>query len=507
MSPLSRTDFAKRNVRYGYLASIVATVLGFVSRTVFIRELSVTYLGVNGLFANVLGILSFAELGIGSAMNYSLYKPVAENDVKIIRSLMKFYKKAYRIIALAVTVIGLSLLPFLGQVIEIPQGIGNIAGYYVIFLFNNVVGYFAVYKIALVNAEQKNYRISNINTLATVLTVTLQIVALLIFRTYLGYLLVMTLMQVGQQVFLNVYLNRHYRALLTGPADSLTDQQLTPLKRNIGALMWHKIGDIGVYQTDSIIIASFINVATVGLISNYNLVLASVTTLLNVALTSVVSGFGNLIATEPSERQYGIFRIYRFIAFWAYGFSSIALFTLLTPFIILWLGHDFVIAEPVILLIVVNFYMLGHRITINNIKSAAGFWAPDKYLALVQTILNLGVSIALVREIGLIGVYIGTIVQGLLATIVKPILVYRRLFYVRARAYFWDGAKYGAAVALGGAGCWLARVSLLQSTSVTNFMLLTVIVVLLPNLVFFLLFRNSSEFDYVRRMILGRGRR
>lgn len=502
---MSRLDFAKRNVRYGYLATFVAIVLGFVSRTVFIRELGITYLGVNGLFTNVLGVLSFAELGIGSAMNYSLYKPVAENDTKTIRSLMEFYKRVYRVIALAVTVLGSSLLPFLDRLVTDPGDVGDIAVYYVVFLFNSVVSYFVVYKLSLINAEQKNYVVSNFNTAASLITVTIQIIALALFGSYLGYLLVMAAMRVSQQIALNIFLNRRYPSLLNGKADPLPSAQLSDIKTNIVALVWHKIGEISVHQTDNIVISAVINVATVGLVSNYNLIITSVTTLINVAVTSVTSSFGNLFAVESRGRQYEIFKVYRFIAFWAYGFSAIALFTLLTPFIVIWLGTDFVISEVVILLIVANFYMMGHRVAVNNIKAAAGFWGPDKYLALVQAVVNLAVSIVLAREIGLAGVYIGTIAQGLLATIVKPVLVYRRLFRVPSRAYFLDGLRYAVPVVLAGVACWFARTSAGESVSVLEFALLMLVVAVVPNAVFVLMFWRTQEFRYITQRIMSRG--
>lgn len=481
-------------------------MLGFVSRTVFIRELGITYLGVNGLLTNVLGVLSFAELGIGSAMNYSLYKPVAEGNARMVRSLMAFYKRVYRVIALVVTIIGVALLPFLDRIVTDPGDVGDMTVYYLIFLFNSVVSYFVVYKLSLANAEQKNYVVSNFNAVASLVTVALQIVALFLFGSFLVYLLVAAAANVIRQIALSVFLDRRYPELLAGTAEPLPRDELSEIKQNIGALIWHKVGDIGVHQTDSIIISAFINVATVGLVSNYNLIFTSVTTLLNVAVTSVTSSFGNLFAVETEQRQYEIFRVYRFIAFWVYGFSAIALFTLLTPFVVLWLGVEFVIPEVVVLLIVADFYMMGHRVAVNNIKSAAGFWGPDKYLALVQAVVNLVVSIVLVRQIGLVGVYVGTIAQGLLSTIIKPILVYKRLFRVQSREYFVDGMRYAAAVVLVGAACWLARTSLGESLSIREFALLVTGVAILPNAIFLLLFRKTLEFDYVLRRIVGRGR-
>ena len=171
---MSRINNATRNIKYGYVGMIVQLVLGFISRTVFIYTLGVTFLGVNGLYTNVLGVLSLAELGFGTAMNYSLYKPIAAiGDLEKIKSLMNLYKRAYRVIALVVSVMGLLLVPFLKYIIKDPGNISidELTIFYLIFLFNTVSTYFVAYKYSLVNAEQKNYIQTNIQAITTLITV------------------------------------------------------------------------------------------------------------------------------------------------------------------------------------------------------------------------------------------------------------------------------------------------------------------------------------------------
>jgi O-antigen/teichoic acid export membrane protein len=504
---MSRLKFTAKNIFAGYISSIIALSMGFISRTIFIHVLGITYLGVNGLFINVLGVLSFAELGIGTAMNYSLYKPVAEKDTENIKSLMKFYKTAYRVIALVITIIGLSIVPFLKYIVKDPGNIGDISIYYLIFLFNTVSSYFIIYKFSLVNAEQKNYIFSYINTITSVVTVTIQIISLVIFKSFLVYLLVAAIIGLIQKIFVSIYLNRKYPYLLDKNTKKLTKEELKPIKKNIIALVYHKIGEISVHQTDNIIISAFINITTVGIISNYNLLMVSVSRFITIIFNSAIASLGNLIATEDVARQYYIFKVYRFVAFWLYGFSSIAFYILLSPFITLWIGKEMVISEFVLLLIIINYYMIGHRICINNIKSAGGVFDQDKYVALLCAVVNLIVSIVMVKLIGLPGVYVGTIAQGTLATIIKPIIVYKNIFNIKANDYFIDGFKYAGTVTFAAVICRIIKNAIMYNLTIFNFIIMMVVVTLVPNILFLLFFRKSEEFLYMKNIILSRLKR
>ncbi len=494
---MSRVRLTFKNMRYGFLSQFVSLFIKFVSRTIFIHTLGIQYLGVNGLFTNVLGVLSLAELGIGTAMNYSLYKPVAQDDVETIKSLMYFYRKAYRIIALVITVLGFALLPFLDILIKDPGDVGDISVYYLIFLFNTVSTYFVSYKFSLINAKQQNYIFSLVNTITSSITVVVQIVILLVMHSFLWYLLSASIIGLVQKIFIHFYLNRKFPFLTDKDVRIPTKQELAPIKKNIIALFIHKIGDVGVHQTDNIIISAFINVATVGIMSNYNLIISAVTGFVSIIFNSATASFGNLIATESKDKQYQVFLVYRFIAFWLYGFTAIGFYMLLSPFITLWLGDSMTIPDGTLLLIVVNHYLMGHRITINNMKSAGGVFQQDAYVAIVQTVVNLVVSIVLVRRIGLPGIYIGTVVQGLLSTVIKPIIVYRVLFNKSPSLYFISGVKYATVVVIAGLICVLIKPLIVPTVTIGNFLLLAICVAIIPNVVFFLAFRRSQEFGSI----------
>ncbi|AQP45751.1 lipopolysaccharide biosynthesis protein [Tessaracoccus flavus] len=498
---LTRFDFARRNAGFGLISTLVTVVLGFVSRSIFIAELGAAYLGVNTLMLNVVGVLSFAELGIGSAMSYSLYKPVAEGDAPLVRALSDFYKKAYRVIALIVTIVGLALLPFIPNLANEAGDLGDLRVYYTLYLLANVMSYFAVYKTGLATAEQRTYLVTNIRTVASVVLQVAQIVSLLIWGDFLIYLVVMVLARAAEQLFLNVYLSRRYRNYLQPPDAPLRQEQLEPIKRNVKALIWHKLGDVAVNQTDSIIIAAFVNVTVLGFIANYNLIINTASMLLLVIMNAAIGSFGNAIATAAPKDVYRNYKTYRFAAFWIYGMATAGMYALITPLITLWLGPDMVIPQEVALLILLNFYLLGQRATVNTVKSAAGIWDADKYLPLIQAIVNLGLSIILVQAVGLVGVFIGTLAQGLLATIVRPLIVYPRVFGSPAREYFIDGAKYLLVLVVAAVSSALAVDAWLGPITLGSMLLAILCVGLWINLIFALVFGRRPEFtELVRRL-------
>ena len=504
----SRLTMTARNAFWSYFSMLVSMAIQFVSRTVFIHYLGKDYLGINGLFSSILGVLSFAELGIGTAMNFSLYKPVAEGNTEKIKSYMYCYKWAYRAIAGIITVMGLSLLPFLKYLVKDPGNVGDIRIYYLVFLFNTVTSYFVSYKFSLVNAEQKNYIYTNVNLLISLSTTLVQILTLFIWHNYLAYLLVAAAFGLAQKVFISAYLNHLHPYLKDKNVKKLEKAEGRQLVTKVKALVLHKLGDICVHQTDNIIVSAFLSIGTVGLLSNYNLIINTISSCINILFHSVTGSLGNLVALEDQEKQYKVFKTYRFIGFWFYGFTYIALLTLLTPFITLWIGKKMVLDDFVVALLLLDYYMIGHRICLNNFKTVAGVFEQDRFVPIVQAVVNLVASVVLAKLIGLPGVFIGTIIQGTIASVAKPIIVYKGLFNCSSKYYFIDAAKYGIAVLAAMALCWICRMWILQELTIAGFILMMVIVTVIPNVLFAVLFHKTPEFaavvDMVRRMLKRR---
>ncbi len=482
-------------------------LLNFVLRTIFIAHLGDTLNGVNGLYANILSVLSMAELGIGTAMNYSLYKPVAQGNIGKIKSYMRLYKKAYSIIGIVIAVIGLLISPFLPYLVNQPEGVStrDLTLYYFIFLFNTVSTYFVAYKYSLVNAEQKNYIQTNILTLTKMITVILQIIVILTTGNYYAYLLTAAAVELLQKIFVSIYLDRRYPYLKDKDAEKLSAGETGEIVSKTKALMCHKIGDVARLQTDSMIISGFINVTLSGFVDNYNLVLNSIANVVNIIFNSVLSSFGNLFATETKEKQYRIFKVYRFAACWIYGFTAVGFSMLLTPFVGLWLRDTGkTLAFSVVICILIDYYFKGDRIVLSNFKTAAGVFEQDKYLALIQGGVNLVISIVLVQKIGLMGVYIGTIVSGLIANVTKPVIIYKVILQQPVKEYFVDSLKYLAAVAANFGVLSGIKMLVMGEVTVASFGVMFVIICVVFNASFLVLFGRTEEFGYLWGIVKNR---
>lgn len=494
----SRTINTVRNILWGNIGNFIALLLQFVSRTIFIYTIGITYLGVNGLFINILGVLSFAELGIGTAMNYSLFKPMADRDYEKIKSLMSLYKKAHWLIAFVITVCGLILMPFLHYIAKVGADIKHLHIYYIVFLFNSVTSYFVTYKYSMVYVEQKNYILTNIDSTARCIITVIQAISLLVFKSFLVYLLIQSIVQLVQRLYTLKYINKRYPYLLEKKVQPLDRDEKKIIIDNVKALMIHKLGAISAYQTDSIIISTFINITVVGLISNYYLLISSVTTILSVVFNSFVSSLGNFITTESKIKQHELFDVYHFLGFWLFGFTTICFIVLTQPFIALWIGTDKQIDNISVLLIIMNQYLLGQRITTVNFKTAAGVYKEDQFLSILHVVVNVPVNILLIKIMGLPGLYLGALIVGLMSNIWRPVIVYRVIFNAKATSYFVDSVKYLVVTLITALLLVVLSKYNMIENRIVHFVLNLVITAIIPNIVFYFIFRNSNEFNYLR---------
>ena len=506
---MGRVQSAAKNIVFGQIGNLITQLLGFVLRGIFIAHLGDTLNGVNALYTSILSVLSMAELGIGTALNYSLYKPVANKDYEKIKSYMLLYKKAYRIIGLVIAVLGLALSPFLPYLVKQPEGVTvrDLTLYYFIFLFNTVSSYFVAYKYSLVNAEQKNYIQTNVITITKMITVSLQIIVILTTGNFYLYLLTAAAVELLQKIFVSIYLDRMYPYLKEKNIQKLSKEETGEIVRKTKALVYHKVGDVARLQTDSMIISGFISVTIGGFVDNYKMVMNSAANVVNIIFNSVLSSFGNLIATESKEKQYRLFKVYRFAACWIYGFAAVGFALLLTPLIQLWLGEEKTLAFFVVLCIIIDFYFKGERIVLSNFKTAAGVFEQDKYLSLIQGVVNLIISILLVQKIGVAGVYIGTIISGLIANITKPVIIYRVILEKPVKEYFVDFFKFILVLAAVFVLLLGIKELLMKEVTLLSFAVMFVVTSVVFNGIFLLLFGRTEEFGYLYGIIKGKIRK
>lgn len=509
---MSRIENTSKNFMFSTISTMLSSILGFVSRTVFIKVIGVTYLGANSLFTNILSMLSLTELGIGSAISFSLYKPLANNDIKTIKSLMLFYKKAYRYIAIIIAIIGIMLIPFLDVFIKDSGGMEHIAFIYLIFLYNTVVSYLFSYKITLLSADQKSYLITNVNMIISVVTLAVQLIVLAVLKNYFAYLISGAVINTVQWFFINKYIYNLYPYLEDKDAEPLDKEEKNIIGINVKAMMFHKVGELCVNQTDNIIISSFISIVTVGLYNNYYMIIGIINKFATSIFNAASASLGNLIATESYEKRYEVFKRYNFLGFWIYGWTGICLYVLLNPFVEIWLGKEFLIDNLTLTLVMINYYLVGMRVTVGNVKMAAGLYAQDQWVPIVQSLVNLVVSIVGAKYMGLSGVFLGTVISSIcLPCWYRPIVVYKYAFKRPAKEYFVTYIQY-AIVTLAALLCVLKLNEMICSVVNENifvaFLIKVAMCALIPNIIFILICHRKDEFKYLlslSKKILRRG--
>ncbi len=423
------------------LILVSTTIMTFVARTVFIQILGKECIGLDGLFTNILTVLSVAELGIGTAINFSLYKPIQEKDTKKISKIMSFYKKIYKCIGIIILIIGFIIMLFLNLIVK-DYTIDNLYLIYFLYLLNTVITYFISYKDALLYANQKYYELSKLRTIFIFLLYGFQCVFLYITKSYVMYLLILLICKFVERILINIYITKKYGEIDFNCDEKLEKEEVEKIKTNVKGMFFHKIGNYFLNSTDNILISALVNIATVGVYSNYLALVSVARNFITTFLSGVTSSFGNLIASSDNDSQERVFRILDFLSFIICGFVTVCFINLLTPFIQLWLGKEYVVDNMTMIMICLNFYCYCMLIPINIVKDASGQYYIDRYIPIIQVIVNLIASVILSQKFGLLGIILGTFISYILVILwSKPLIVYKYIFKKSVKKYYISQIK------------------------------------------------------------------
>lgn len=492
---MSRTRNSIKNIIFALIGQILALLISFIARTIFIRILGKEILGLNGLFTNILSMLSFAELGIGSAIIYSMYKPLANNDEKAISSLINLYAKAYNIIGIIILILGITLLPFLKFLVKDYETYTymNINLIYVLFVINSAITYFYSYKRSIIVANQKKYIDSINRTIFLLLLNVVQLVILYITRNYILYLLIQILFGFLENISISIIANKLYPYLKVNKKLKVDKKEKEEIYTNVKALTVHKIASTFVTSTDNIIISKFIGIVAVGIYSNYFLIINAVKIILNQAFTAITSSVGNLNAVESVEKSESVFKTLYFFSFWVVSLASTLLIVLLNPFITIWLGEEFLFDFYIVAIIVLNFYLYEMRQPLFVYKNTYALFTFDKYVPILEAIINIIASIVLLKFFGIIGVFIGTSLSTLLTCFwVEPLILYKKKFNSNISKFFIKYLKYFMITVFNCIICYYLCINL--PLNIIGLILRGVICLIIANTVIILLSYRNKEF-------------
>ncbi len=494
----SRTKNSIRNVKTGFIVQLVNKIMAFIVRTIFIHCLNTEYLGVNGLFTNILTMLSFAELGIGTAIIYNMYKPVAKNDIEKIKSLMNLYKKSYTIIGIIIFVIGLCLIPFLDVLVkDVPNIKESITLIYLLFLINTSSSYFFVYKKSIIFAHQKQSIINNIDSIFYLIKSIIEIIILLITKNYILFLLIQIISTFIENVVISIKADKMYKYLKQKDVKPLEKKEKQNLFKNVKSLFIYQLGGIIMTGTDNILISALVNVATVGLCSNYVLIISSVKSIITSALGGVTASIGNLNASASKEKKEEIFYLMTFINYMVYSFAAIAFVVLLNPFIKLWLGENYVLNISFSIALALTFYIDGLRTPGYTYRTTLGLFEKGKITPYIGAITNIFFSIVLCKIFGAVGIFIATSVSTLLSySWIDPYLIHKYEFKTPVKKYFKKYTIYSILLIIN-TTITIILTNYININLIVDLIIKGIIVITIPNTINIITLHKTKEFKEI----------
>lgn len=501
----SRTKNTVLNSIFGIFVKVVTLLSAFIVRTIFIKVLGIQYAGVQGVFSDVLMMLSFAELGIGSAITYALYKPIAENDELQIGKLMRAYRNIYTLIAFVVLVLGIILTPFLDYIIhDVPDIKESIQLIFLLYVLNSATSYLLIYKSTFLTAAQKDYLVSKYRIAITILRSLIECVLLLIFGNFILYLLVGICFNFLQNYIVAKVAEREYPVLRKKNTAKLEPKEKQGLFANVRALFLYKVSGVVLNGTDSVVTSTILGTAYVGLLGNYYLISNQLYSFFMQIFSASSASIGNLAATSTGEYQLQIFRKMMFFCFWIYCVTATCLFVVFQPFLMLWLGKDYLLSNYVVAAIVFEYYIRGMLSPISQFRHSNGLFVQGKYRPLIMAVLNIVISIFLALKIGLLGIILGTILSRALTQLwYDPWLIYRLVFHKSVQSYY---IMYLKQLLTLGLSCLIALLlynSLVCENLWMNFITATCIAFAVPNLLVALFYCKTTEFNQIRLLLFN----
>ncbi|WP_295267915.1 lipopolysaccharide biosynthesis protein [uncultured Catenibacterium sp.] len=423
-----RVKNSVRNIGYRLISQVASIVLKFVSRTIFIYILGVEYLGINGLFSEVLQMLSLADLGFGTAMVFSMYKPLAENDEKRLTQLVALYKRIYTIIAIVISVVGVALVPFLKYLVNLDQSIPYLKTYYLLYLANTVSSYLVVYKTCILNADQKNYLVSKYNTIFNFISLIITSAVLLLTHNFMVYLIAQVIVTYANNFYVSHVAERLY-PYINNKVEKLPKEEGKKIFENVKSVFIYKVANTLVGSTDNTLISVLVGTITVGFYSNYSMVVNNIVLFINIVFSSVTASIGNMVVEANKKKNYEVYCLMQQVSFLLSTVAITCTYLIINDLIYVWLGKQFILKPLVIVAITLNMYFSVVLMPIWSYREATGMYMQTKYVMVATAIVNLVVSIILGKILGLAGILFATSIARISTYFwYEPKLLFKQFF-------------------------------------------------------------------------------
>ena len=501
----SRVLKSKKNIISAFVFQLTKILLVFLNRIIFVKVMGAAFLGINSLLSNILVLLSLADLGMTTTMMYSLYKPLAENDISTIKKYTFYFKKIYNYIALAVFLLGIGLMPFLKYIINLPYEVNNLYIYYLLLLSNTVLSYLFVYKTTIVQADQKMYILNKYDTIFQFIVFILQILIILITKSYVCFIIVNIVCTFLCNVLKVFKTEKMYPFLRNKSNGSLNKKEKKLLFKNIYSMFFYKLGSVIQSNTDNILISIFVGTITVGYYSNYNTILLQIISFLTLAFTSVKASLGNFVVEKSLDEQIKLFNILEDLNFILVSICSIFYVVIIQDFISLIFGNDFVLSYMFVICLVLNFYTSNIRQNLWMFRETSGMFEKTKYITLVTAIINIILSVIFGKIYGITGIVLATCISRMIyAWWKEPCIIFNDYFKISSKNYFYNYIKNLLLTSVTLCIC-LFVCSFIHLQNVLLVMIIkSILTTLIVCIIYYINFHNKDVFKFVTKKLLKR---
>ncbi|MDY5577386.1 MAG: hypothetical protein SPF70_07990 [Lachnospiraceae bacterium] len=500
----TRTYHSLQNLMYALVSQGLDSILTFIVRTVFIYCLGKAYLGMNGLFSDILTLLSLAELGCGTAIIYAMYHPAAVGDEKQLAALLNLYRKIYISLGLGMSLVGLCLIPFLNFFISDLPEMPELPFIYVLYLFNTTFSYFFSYKKSILIAFQVHHIVSKVNIVTVISQNLIQIAILLLTHNFLLYLFVQLLATLISNAAISSYVNRHYPFLKTYHKERLHKESKDAIIRNIKAMFLDKLSSAIVTSTDNMLISKFVSTIVLGYYSNYTLFVTIIRNIMLRISDALTGSVGNLVSSREPAHAKKIFEELLFLNFWCIAVFAILFFSFINPFIILWIGEDYLLQLPVVFLICLNLYMRYIRNTQLIFIDTYGLFQEIRIKCICEALINLIASLILLipLKMGVAGILLGTFISNITTNFwFEPYIIYRKRFHAPVAGYFQKFIFYWTVTMLTGTAVFFIANNLQIHGGWIELSIKFILCFFLVNGVFIALFHKKPEYLFIKEKL------
>lgn len=503
-----RIDKVKKNIRSTALVYVIKIVLQFLVRMIFVKILPVEYLGINGLFTNILAVLSLSELGIGPAMVYSLYKPLAINDTHTVRAIMSLFKKSYIIIGLLILVSGFCITPWLDFFLKEKPDIEHLQWIYLIFVLDTGISYFYSYKRSLLIADQKQNIANFYQGLMQIILGCFQCIFLLCTESYWSFIILKVIATLVENILVAHKVDKLYLYLKNKSNSNINNLDRyvkQDIIKNVKALFFGKLGGIVVFSSTNIIISKYIGLSIVGLYSNYLLIINAVNSFLNQLYGALTASIGNLAVLGTDEKKLEVFKVLNFITASIAAYISIGFYLFFNVVISLWLGKEYIFSTDIVLLISINFYLTTMRKPSQIFEDAFGLFWQKRFMPIPEIIVNLVTSIIGAQYFGLIGILLALTISTVLVPLwFEPYIILKNRIKYSYLSFWRRYAVYCIVTIFIGYIINIINTHMFKLETLRNLLGAICIYTFAFILIWMIVFRNYSELRYLKQVIIKR---